>query len=1068
MAKRKSEQGLNENRKTRVFISYSRADSDFTENLRDRLIESGFDAFLDKHDILPGEPWQERLGGLIATADTVVFCMSPDSIDSEMCDWEVNEAERLAKRILPVVIEDPDDKSVPQRLKRLNYIFLRNEAEQALEYTKLIEMLDSDIGWIRRHTRFSELAARWEANNYPRDMVLRGKDLIAAETWLITKPKKAPDTTAVHRAFISESRRAATRRQRITVGLSITSAVVATILSSLAFWQSEIAQTEKSRAIDALGTQSRLITNAAQEQMDAGMYLEGILLALEVLPDQNSRNFLRREWPTTPEAHMQLVRGFSGFWSLATFSQRAGSTRCARFEPTGKYLVTCSYDDAAILWDRQSGNVVREFLGHTDAVVDAAFNRDGGKIATGSADGTLRIWDVKSGGQLHSFLVNPLKSNTSVSRVFFGARDQFVVSFSKERGNDQLETHVVRFWDLKNKSAIKRSVTFKSHVMDISLSPDGKLVAVSLLDNSVRILRASDGDEVWRLDLKKSAPGIDFNPAWNRRDSYQLAIPNSDENRINIVELKFGNGPSKMALVSRMILRVNTGYQVASAYFANDGTKLITLSSSFGRVEIWNLRTGKSIATAYQLTSQRFGKPEFDPQGTSFVTPNSRFGPVIWPVEKIGPTFLGSGQVTSFSKLSPNGHLAAMSTYQPGIKLYNVETGHLIHTLKGHVGGGPRSINFDRLSKLLVSASDDGSVRIWDTRTGTSKKSWYPMGPDAAHPIAEAILSPDGKRLLVRIPPKNEYQYLDKKQTSEHKLVLWDTETEREIAILAVPTSRAPPGSSIKVVNKAGSQLMAFSNDGATIVAALADGTAVIWDGVTGEYRAKIGRDHEALNSAVFSPDGQRIVISSTAGLAELWTVKGKLIKVLEGHTSSVLHGAFSPRGTVIATISADRTIRLWNGHNGSVLRVLKGHTDTIHSIEFSSDSRRLITASQDATARIWDVAMGLEIAQLRLDRNNNFRSAQFGPESNMVMAISGVDTVIWKNVPTLETPLQNLIERAKRDVPRCLTKTQRRVFFLPPEPPRWCIEQKKWPYQTSAWQDWLIAHDNGEQPPMP
>ena len=71
---------------TKVFLSYSRQNSAFAERLRNDLIASGFDAYLDKHDILPGEDWRLRLGALISGADTVVFCKSPSSINSEMCD----------------------------------------------------------------------------------------------------------------------------------------------------------------------------------------------------------------------------------------------------------------------------------------------------------------------------------------------------------------------------------------------------------------------------------------------------------------------------------------------------------------------------------------------------------------------------------------------------------------------------------------------------------------------------------------------------------------------------------------------------------------------------------------------------------------------------------------------------------------------------------------------------------------------------------------------------------------------------------------------------------------------
>ena len=61
------------------------------------------EAFLDVHDIVTGEPWQERLRSLIEQADATVFLISPDSVASQVCEWEVNEAELREKRVFPVV-----------------------------------------------------------------------------------------------------------------------------------------------------------------------------------------------------------------------------------------------------------------------------------------------------------------------------------------------------------------------------------------------------------------------------------------------------------------------------------------------------------------------------------------------------------------------------------------------------------------------------------------------------------------------------------------------------------------------------------------------------------------------------------------------------------------------------------------------------------------------------------------------------------------------------------------------------------------------------------------------------
>src|SRR5262245_42037625 len=86
-----------------VFISYSRDDLDFADQLDAALKVCGFATSIDRHGISGGEDWKRRLGGLIRDADTVVFVLSPSSARSEICGWEVEEAVRLGKRILPVL-----------------------------------------------------------------------------------------------------------------------------------------------------------------------------------------------------------------------------------------------------------------------------------------------------------------------------------------------------------------------------------------------------------------------------------------------------------------------------------------------------------------------------------------------------------------------------------------------------------------------------------------------------------------------------------------------------------------------------------------------------------------------------------------------------------------------------------------------------------------------------------------------------------------------------------------------------------------------------------------------------
>src|SRR5262245_63153727 len=88
--------------KVRVVISYSRDDLKFADQLDAALNACGFECVIDRHGISGGEDWKRRLSTLISGADTVVFVLSPTSARSEICAWEVEEAARLNKRILPI------------------------------------------------------------------------------------------------------------------------------------------------------------------------------------------------------------------------------------------------------------------------------------------------------------------------------------------------------------------------------------------------------------------------------------------------------------------------------------------------------------------------------------------------------------------------------------------------------------------------------------------------------------------------------------------------------------------------------------------------------------------------------------------------------------------------------------------------------------------------------------------------------------------------------------------------------------------------------------------------------
>ncbi|MEZ5876501.1 MAG: toll/interleukin-1 receptor domain-containing protein [Tepidamorphaceae bacterium] len=227
----------------KVFISYSRRDRDFVANVVDALeAADGIEVFRDTDDILPTEEWQGRLEQLIREADTIVFALSPHSAKSEVCRWEVELAESLNKRFAPIVIRDVEGEDIPAALAKLNYIFFTNKREFDASIGNLVAALNTDIGWIREHTRLGNLARRWDLRGRPAINTLRGSDLTAAESWISSQPRNAPQPTLLHHEFIQASRKAATKRQRMTVGGSLAAASIAIALAGYAFVQQRAAE----------------------------------------------------------------------------------------------------------------------------------------------------------------------------------------------------------------------------------------------------------------------------------------------------------------------------------------------------------------------------------------------------------------------------------------------------------------------------------------------------------------------------------------------------------------------------------------------------------------------------------------------------------------------------------------------------------------------------------------------------------------------------------------------------------------------------------------------------------
>ena len=149
--------------------------------------------------------WRAEIFAAIEAADNFLFIISPDSLRSWMCGQEVAHAVANRKRIVTILYHPVDHDELLPGLKEIQWI---NYPELGFEPTfqRLITAIDTDLDWVRQHTRFGLRAAQWEANGRDNGFLLHGTELREAIRWLEQAATiKGRQPTEVHEQYIRAS-----------------------------------------------------------------------------------------------------------------------------------------------------------------------------------------------------------------------------------------------------------------------------------------------------------------------------------------------------------------------------------------------------------------------------------------------------------------------------------------------------------------------------------------------------------------------------------------------------------------------------------------------------------------------------------------------------------------------------------------------------------------------------------------------------------------------------------------------------------------------------------------------
>jgi WD40 repeat protein len=163
---------------------------------------------------------------------------------------------------------------------------------------------------------------------------------------------------------------------------------------------------------------------------------------------------------------------------IVTLRGHSDRVRCLCLSLDGKFLVSGSVDRTIKLWNLATKELIRTFGDicdrHLGAVLSVAISPDGKTLISGSADKTTKIWDMNTGKEINSFN-DYVEQVTSVAISFY---DDVFASASLENN--------FKFRNISN-GEIKRTISEDSIVLSVAFSPDGKLLATTNLDRTIKL-----------------------------------------------------------------------------------------------------------------------------------------------------------------------------------------------------------------------------------------------------------------------------------------------------------------------------------------------------------------------------------------------------------------------------------------------------------------------------------------------------------------------------------------------------------------------------------------------------
>ncbi|MFQ5732855.1 MAG: protein kinase [Planctomycetaceae bacterium] len=592
----------------------------------------------------------------------------------------------------------------------------------------------------------------------------------------------------------------------------------------------------------------------------------------------------------------------------------------------------------------------------TGGSIVARFSRDGRYIASGRHDGTIHLWDGRN--EKHLFT---LSGHRDLVRCLDIAPDGNTLASIGDDG-------IIRLWDLDQRKLIRKIHAYKGvHGYGVHFALRGKILISIGESNEIAIWDPKDARKLGSLDrLSAEIECIDVSP-----DGRSCVASDGKEFIAWDLESR------------KRMFRLTREPALTCIRYSLDG-KLIAGGTRDLRVCVWSANTGRTLAV--------FERHESKIQDLAF-GPSDR---LLASSDKAG--------IVRFWSLNHSAKELKLNTVPQPPPFRQWPSFFRAHDARAW------TVDFSPDGKRLVTASKDGTIKSWPVQKRRPAK----LTITDTHDCDAVSFTADGKSLFIARDWQLEV-WNDTSEKTRQLVQRYSAEANwmahcRKNGLIAT----GHQDGKVRLWNSSGKlrttieahkqsiRRVALSIDGRLLATASDDGFAKLWNAVSEKQMAEFRMGHTCENVA-FSPNGNLLAGCWGDNVFVFDTQSHKQVHLLKGHQNTVECVVFSPDGHLLATVSHDRTIRIWNVETGRRLHVIAAHRSEVSSVVFSPDGGTIVSGDIAGQITFSHVATGQLLFNETIAKDT-VSQLVFSPDGNTLAVSARRIGVILLNAPPIET----------------------------------------------------------------